>query len=89
MSGGEGGAELARASSSSNFFFSFLPIERNRVSYGGSYLCFDLSTHTVVALGNAVLDASSLGQIRDLGPVLVWVGAGTEGTARAMTGRVS
>lgn len=37
---------------------------------------------TVVALGDAVLYPPALGEVRDLGPVLVWVRRGAEGTAR-------
>lgn len=36
--------------------------------------------HTVVALGNAVLDAAALSKIGDLGPVLVGVGRSGKGT---------
>jgi len=36
---------------------------------------------TVVALGDAILNSSTFGQIRDLGPVFVWVGMRTKGTA--------
>jgi hypothetical protein len=42
---------------------------------------------TIVALGNPVLDATTLCQIGDLGPVLVGVCVGTESAAVAMTGR--
>ena len=40
--------------------------------------------HTVVSLSNAILDATALGQIGDLGPVLVRVGIRTKGTAIAV-----
>jgi len=35
---------------------------------------------TVVALSDAVLDSPPLCQVRDLSPVFVWVGTGTEST---------
>lgn len=41
---------------------------------------------TVVALGDAVLDAATLGEVGDLGPVFVGVGGGGEGTAGAVVG---
>lgn len=40
---------------------------------------------TVVALSNPILDSPSLSEIRDFGPVLVGVGAGTEGTAGSLS----
>ena len=40
---------------------------------------------TVVALGDAILDATPLGQIGDFGPVFIGVGVRTEGTAIAVT----
>lgn len=40
---------------------------------------------TIVALGDTVLNAATLCEIRDLGPVLVWVGVGTECAAVAVT----
>lgn len=43
--------------------------------------------HTVVALGNAVLYPPALGQVGDLGPVLVRVGGTAEGAA-GVVGRV-
>jgi hypothetical protein len=47
------------------------------------------SRHTVVALSNAVLNAAALSKVRDLGPVLIGVGRGAEGTAgsRVLSGR--
>lgn len=45
------------------------------------------SRRTVVALSNAVLDAAALGQVGDLGPVLVGESRGAEGAAGSM-GRV-
>ena len=39
---------------------------------------------TIVALGDAVLDASPLGEVWDLGPVLIRVRAGAEGAARGV-----
>lgn len=40
---------------------------------------------TIVALGDTVLNAATLCEIRDLGPVFVWVGVGTECAAVAVT----
>lgn len=40
---------------------------------------------TIVALSNTVLNSPTLCKIRDLGPVLVWVGVGTECAAVAVT----
>lgn len=42
---------------------------------------------TVVALGDAVLDAATLGEVGNLGPVFVGVCGGREGTAGAVVGR--
>lgn len=39
---------------------------------------------TVIPLGDAVLDATPLCQVGDLGPVFIGVGIRTESTARAM-----
>jgi hypothetical protein len=36
---------------------------------------------TVVPLGNAVLDPSPLSEVRDLGPVFIWIGGATESAA--------
>lgn len=41
---------------------------------------------TVIALGNSVLDASSLCQVGNFGPVLVCIGIGAESTAGAVAG---
>lgn len=43
-----------------------------------------MATLTVVALSDPVLYSSTLSQVRYLGPVFVWVGAGAEGTAGTM-----
>lgn len=36
---------------------------------------------TIVALSDAILDSPPLSQVRDFGPVFIWVGTGTESTA--------
>ena len=46
-----------------------------------------INEHTIVSLGYAILDTTTLSQIRDLGPVLVRVGIGAESTTVAMVGR--
>ena len=45
--------------------------------------------HTVVSLGNPILYPPALGQIGDLGPVLVWIGTGALGAAGAVGGAVA
>jgi hypothetical protein len=42
---------------------------------------------TIVALGDTVLDAPTLCEVRDLGPVLVWVGVWAECKATFLTRR--
>ena len=46
----------------------------------------DIDRLTVIALGNSVLDASPLRQIRNFGPVLIRVGIGAECATRAVAG---
>jgi hypothetical protein len=44
---------------------------------------------TVVSLSNAVLNSSALGQVGDLGPVLIRIRRAAEGTASAVGGHMS
>ena len=82
-----GEAEVAaRLSRSSKRRFSFLPVGLRRVR--NVALGWDLSFFfflTIVALGDTVLDAPTLCEVRDLGPVLVWVGVWAECAAVAVT----
>ena len=48
--------------------------------------CWAEEARTVAPLGNAVLDPPPLREVGDLGPVLVWVRRGAEGTAGAVGG---
>ena len=43
---------------------------------------------TVITLSDSVLNSSAFCQIRYLGPVLIWIGTGTECAARTMWRRV-
>jgi hypothetical protein len=47
---------------------------------------FGLKLHTVVALGNAILDSSTLRKVGDLGPVFIGIGRAAESTAGSMGG---
>lgn len=79
-----GEAEVAaRLSRSSKRRFNFLPVGLRRVRDVGNSGIFALLT--IVALGNPVLNSPTLCKIRDLGPVLVGVGVGTECAAVAVT----
>lgn len=80
-----GEAEVAaRLSRSSKRRFSFLPVGLRRVRKWMRLWDF-VFLLTIVALGDTVLNAATLCEIRDLGPVLVWVGVGTECAAVAVT----
>ena len=80
-----GEAEVAaRLSRSSKRRFSFLPVGLRRVrnvasGWGFSFLL------TIVALRDTVLDAPTLCEVRDLGPVLVCVDVWAECAAVAVT----
>lgn len=43
---------------------------------------------TIVTLGDSVLDSSALRKVRNLSPILVWIGAGAEGAAGILCGSV-
>ena len=80
-----GEAEVAaRLSRSSKRRFSFLPVGLRRVRNEDPEWYFSFAL-TIVALRNTVLDAPTLCEIRDLGPVLVWIGVRTECAAVSVT----
>lgn len=43
---------------------------------------------TIIALGDAILNSPALREVRNLSPVLVWIGAGTEGAAGIVCGSI-
>ena len=95
VAGGEAEEEPARRSRSSRRRLSFLPgecVRRGILFFLLLLLSFFLEEgkeeggRTVVALRNAVLNAAALGEVRDLGPVFVWVRGWGEGAAGAVVG---
>lgn len=51
----------------------------------GFSFCF-LVPLTIVSLSDAILDATTLCQIGDFGPIFIWVGVGTKSAAIVVTG---
>lgn len=88
-SSGDMDPEAARFSRSSRRRFNFLPASRPWWLARSFPARVDHSTNklTVVALSNAILNATTFCQIRDLGPVFIGVGIGTESTAGAVVRR--
>ena len=79
---GETEPDPAFRSRSSRRALSFLPAAESVSSEKG---CVEALEHTIISLGDAILDPPSLGEVRDLGPVFVGIGIGTEGAAGPVT----